>query len=290
MKISDHKKRVKEELIKAGVTGYGLLKQESRYLHNLIHEDERIDGVIYGQYDNHESAMMVATNKRIIFLDRKPFFTSSDELTYDIISGVRQNSSGLQTAVTLHTRLGDYTFRYVNPKAAHIFVTAIEKNRVERASTDAQPQQPKAPLVPKDTEPNKASEEFLKSNDLGVLSTLDREGNVQGATVYYAVDKDNDIFILTKSETSKARNLLSNQQIALTVTNVSTMQTLQLSGLASVETDNQKRQEVFDALVRPRVYGNQKSLPPVISIDAGAYVVVRIHPTVINFSDFRNKK
>lgn len=290
MKINDHKKRVKEELIKAGVTGYGLLKQESRYLHNLIHEDESIDGVIYGQYDNHESAMMVATNKRIIFLDRKPFFTSSDELTYDIISGVRQNSAGIQTAVTLHTRLGDYTFRYVNSKVAHIFVTAIEKNRVERVTTNEQPAQPKASLVSKDTAHNKESEEFLQSHDLGVLSTLDREGNVQGATVYYTIDKDNEIFILTKSETSKARNLLSNQQVALTVTNVSTKETLQLSGIASVELDNTKRQEVFDALVRQRVYGNQNSLPPVTSIDAGAYVVVRIHPTAIKFSDFRNKK
>lgn len=287
MTATTHKQRVKDELVKAGVTGFGLLKLESRYLHKLIHEGEHIDGVIYGHYQKNDSGMMVATNKRVIFLDRKPFFTSTDELTYDVVSGVRENSSALLTAVTLHTRLGDYTFRYVNPKVAHKFVKAIERNHIELAGPASQvSDKPKPPVRFIIEQP---ADDFLRSNNLGVLSTLSREGVVQGSAIYYTTDDSGNVYILTKEGTDKARNILANDQVALTVTDTFNMQTLQIQGAASVVTDNNKRQQMFDKLFSMRSTTKGEQRPPVTQIEAGAYVILCIQPTKVTFNDYKNK-
>lgn len=86
----DHAKRVKAELIKAGVTTYGLMKAESRHLPEHVHEDEHIGGVVYGRYEG-GSGMIVATDKRVLFLDYKPFYKSTDEIHYDVVSGDRKS-------------------------------------------------------------------------------------------------------------------------------------------------------------------------------------------------------
>ena len=50
-----------------------------------------------------------------------PDFTSSDDISYDVVAGITQNITAVGTSVTLHTRIGNYTLRFVNPKCADIF-------------------------------------------------------------------------------------------------------------------------------------------------------------------------
>lgn len=128
--VYDKKKRIAQELRNAGVTKYGLLKMAARYLPNIIHGDEHIQGVIYGRSPEGR-AMIVATDHRVIFIDKKPLFINFDELTYDVVSGVSYGQSWMFMSVTLHTRLKDYTLSFVNPKCAHYFVRFIEANRLE---------------------------------------------------------------------------------------------------------------------------------------------------------------
>ncbi|NDD84356.1 hypothetical protein EBZ38_08815 [bacterium] len=59
-------------------------------------------------------------------------FTKSDELTYDVISGI-SITTAIFSAVTLRTRLGDYTLRFANQKCAEIFSNYVEKRRIENA-------------------------------------------------------------------------------------------------------------------------------------------------------------
>src|ERR1017187_2658411 len=113
MALTKHQARIKDELIKVGVSSYGLSKMSSHYLPQIIHEDEHIKGCVYGR-GIHGRAMLVATDKRVIYLDRKPMYTSTDELTYDVVGGVRRETQALFSAVELHTRLGNYSLRYVN--------------------------------------------------------------------------------------------------------------------------------------------------------------------------------
>ncbi len=127
----DKNKRIKDQLKSVGVTKYGLLKTGVNYLSKLIHFDEQIMGAIYGR-NSDGSVMLVATDRRVIYIDKKPFFTNFDELTYDIVSGVSYGQSWMFTTVRLHTRVKDYELHWVNPKCARYFIRFIESNRLER--------------------------------------------------------------------------------------------------------------------------------------------------------------
>lgn len=132
-----HEERIKEELRRAGVTRFGMLKFAVKYLPKVIHKDEHIHGVVYGRYGEKTGSLtlvegiLIATNRRIIFLDHKPGYTSTDEVTYDVVSGVKV-SKAFFSAVTLHTRIGDYTIRFANSRCASIFVSYVERRRLEK--------------------------------------------------------------------------------------------------------------------------------------------------------------
>lgn len=285
-----HTKRIKAELIKAGVTAYGLLKMESRYLPKIIHENETIEAVAYGRF-REGSAMLIATSLRIIFLDRKPFFTTMDELTYEMVAGVAVNNQALFSSVTLHTRVKDFTLNFVNPKVANKFSNFIEKRRV-----DSDEQVDTAKLIP--AKPTKhlasskkideTSQQFLQSHRTATLSSIDKGGFVKGAVVYYVLVTDSDsIYILSKSETDKVKNILSNPQVALTIFDEPELQTLQITGTASVETDEAIKADVFSQIIQPHWYKNERRLPPVAELPEGAFVVLRIAIKDAKYSDFQ---
>jgi len=123
-------KQVRDELKAAGVSSLGLLTPESKGLAKVLHPDEHIGGVVYGSYPG-GLAWLIATDQRVVFMDKKPFFMTTDELTYDVVSGVQSIRAGLFTSVILHTRINNYSMRFVNTKCAQIFVSYIEKRRLE---------------------------------------------------------------------------------------------------------------------------------------------------------------
>jgi hypothetical protein len=133
---TSHEQRVKQELAAAGVTSYGFRKFAIHYLPKLIHDDEHIGGIVYGRYTDKQGSnrwnegVLIATNLRIIFLDHKPGFTVTDEISYRAVSGVNLTSA-VFSAVTLHTRLGDYQIRFVNARCADIFVGYVEDRQLE---------------------------------------------------------------------------------------------------------------------------------------------------------------
>lgn len=125
-----HKQRIMEELKAVGMTPYGFIKLETKELPRIIHPHEHIEGVVYGRAKT-GLAMLIATDCRVIFLDKKPFAMIMDEMTYDVVSGVSFGQAASFIGITLHTRTGDYSLRFVNRKCAHNFVEYIEYKRLE---------------------------------------------------------------------------------------------------------------------------------------------------------------
>lgn len=126
-----HKRRIRKELRDLGVSRSALLRMEAHYLPHIIHPDERLGGVVYGHH--HDGyAMLVATDRRIIFLDKKPLFVNEDEIKYDIVGGVSFGHAGYGSTVTLHTRMKDYAIRTLNQRCATTFVEYIESRCLER--------------------------------------------------------------------------------------------------------------------------------------------------------------
>lgn len=126
-----HEERIKQELAAVGVTSYGQRKLAIRHLPTVIHKDEHIQAAVYGQTGN-GTALLVVTEKRVIYIDKKPLFNTVDELSFDIVSGVKLTTAGLFSALALHTRLGDYSLRFVNRQCARRFVSYIESRRIEQ--------------------------------------------------------------------------------------------------------------------------------------------------------------
>jgi hypothetical protein len=129
--------RVRQELKAAGVTAYGRLKFASKFLPHVLHPDEHVRAAVYGRYTEGTGLMrwteglLVATDRRLIFLDRKPGFESMDELTYDIVSGVKKTYAWPFAAIMLHTKLGNYSLRFANMRCIDTFIRYVEQRRLE---------------------------------------------------------------------------------------------------------------------------------------------------------------
>ena len=293
MKVAtEHEKRIKQETLAAGVTKFGMKKFGIKYLPKVIHENEHIGGVVYGRYSEkggpkYSEGALIATDLRVIFLDHKPGYTKKDIITYDVVSGIN-TTTAIFSAVTLHTRLGDFVIRFANPKCANIFKTYIEKRRLEHlngSSTKPTAQATSSSL--KSMVLAGDASDFLQSHELATFSTIDRDGKVNGAVVYYHPSPEGYIYILTKAETEKAHNIFTHNQVALTIFDKQSLQTLQLQGQASIEADPSTKQYIFDHIVKPRMYGDKKQLPPVTQLEKGAFMIIKITSANVKFSDYK---
>lgn len=277
--------RVQAQLKSLGVTSYGRMKDESQYLADVIHDNETIHGVAYGRADD-GSAMLIATDKRIIFFDKKPLFQTVDELTYDVVSGVKLSQQPLFSTLTLHTRVGDYVLRYVNLKSSKTFKKYLENYLLEHPNkkfrnSALDNQQPGKVIL------DEKAQVFLYKNTACVLSTIDRTGNVGASVVYYTPSNDSSIYILTKTNTQKARNIFANSRVAVTIFNQATLETLQLQGIATIETDLTIRKQVFSNIVKNHDRATSNQLP-VFQIKGDEFIVIKIEITSVKFSDYKN--
>lgn len=288
-KHDEHAARIAEELHQAGMTNYGSSKFASHYLPTVIHAGEHIEAAVYGRYKEdggllgYSAGMLIATNRRVIFLDHKPGYTSMDEITYDVVSGVKHTTTGLFSTLTLHTRVADYCIRFANAKGIKKFAEYIESRfesgvrsiHVDKNLTEA--------TIDAD------AIKFLKKNEIGVLSTVNRTGNVHGATIYYYVDADDRVCLVTKAATQKARDSYGHSQVALTVFDAIKTQTAQLAGNIEVVSDPTEQMAIFKKLVRPREYDGEVRLPPVTTIHEEGFVALRITPTSVKYTDYKQK-
>jgi len=121
----------------AGVTAFGRMKFVSRFLPQVLHENEHIMGAVYGRYGEatgllHQSeGMLIATDRRVIFLDRKPGYESMDELTYDVVSGIQKTYAWPFASLALYTRIGNYTLHFANKHCIDRFMAYVEKRHLE---------------------------------------------------------------------------------------------------------------------------------------------------------------
>ena len=130
--------RIYAELRVAGANKYDMKLPENSYLVTIIRSDEHIMAAVYGKYSKGRG-VLVATDKRVLFLDKKPLFLHHDEISFDVISGVTYTNVLFSGTVTLHTRLGDYSLRTFNRRAAskfmnYIDVACLQKHSVRRVT------------------------------------------------------------------------------------------------------------------------------------------------------------
>ncbi|MEK7594319.1 MAG: PH domain-containing protein [Patescibacteria group bacterium] len=129
-----HEERIKRELRNVGAVKFNMWLPETHELPRIVHQDEHITGVVYGRYSKGMGVgvasvgrgALIATDHRILFLDKKPLFVRWDEIAYEIVSGITYARVAIAGTVVLRTREGDVHIRTFNHNSARRFVEAIE--------------------------------------------------------------------------------------------------------------------------------------------------------------------
>lgn len=131
---------------------------------------------------------------------------------------------------------------------------------------------------------------FLSEHTIATLSTVSNDGTVSGAVIYYTSQGEGEyIYFVSKTATTKVKNILQHPQVALTIFDAAKAQTLQIHGDASEETDESTQDWVFADLVKPRPYSGAMLLPPVTALKDGSFTVIVIRTISAHFSDYKKE-
>ncbi len=134
---------------------------------------------------------------------------------------------------------------------------------------------------------------FLKDVKLGALSTVSAEGKPQISSVYFGVDGQFNIYIVTGTQSRKYINLQHNSEVAMVMTDSKKIQTVQLEGnispLKTVKKDS-KAVDVLAEALSPSTWETLTHIwdpiPPVLKMQNGDLVILKITPSWIRWADF----
>ena len=131
-----------ERLRDLGVFTINLWTPEARAMPANLEKDEVLIGVVFGRYKLRHSVTsssigrgaVVATNRRVFLIDKKPMFMALDAIKYDEIRAVSFTKVSISGTVRLSMDVGDISVRTFNPKCAQIFVDAVNKKLFSKKS------------------------------------------------------------------------------------------------------------------------------------------------------------
>lgn len=132
-----------------------------------------------------------------------------------------------------------------------------------------------------------AAIEFLKSQVVAVLATIDLEGNPSAATIYFANDEDFTFYFITKTVTRKYKNLQHNPNVALAIGTHNIPITIQVEGKAELMEEFDKRLIALDKVARNSLLGAYG--PPLNKLPESELAVYKITPTLVRFLDQTNQ-
>lgn len=232
--------------------------------------------------------MLVATDKRILYIEADILFHSYDEIAYGIINGIAVRPTPVFTSLTLFSRVHEYTLSMVTEAAANKFRTVIEDitehvgdiAKDSASTVTSAPETvdnvPTQPLVT----PTATQQSFLETATTGVLTTASRTGEILATPVYIA-HKDDKLHILTREKTQKSTNMSAQKPIALTILDTTSYRFVSVQGYAQQKTDEQHIRDIYDN-VAALVANNAPLQAPLRDSSRGSYVVFEIEPTHIS--------
>ena len=128
---------------------------------------------------------------------------------------------------------------------------------------------------------------FLEQNPIGVLSTVNPDGNPHGAVVYFVLGEDFSASFLTRSGTRKSDNIKHQDRVTLTVFEPESQTTAQIIGRAKAIIDNDKVNAVASDVLRISLKTSEAGIPPISKLEAGSYNAFTIEPVQINMAVYR---
>jgi uncharacterized protein YhbP (UPF0306 family) len=142
----------------------------------------------------------------------------------------------------------------------------------------------------KHTAEYKRAHDFLKTHQVGVLSTAGEAGTVWGADVYYLTDADLNIYFVTRVGTFKYKNIEVQPFAALTVADDKAQITVQLSGAITKMPINKYMDIFFDKFAAMRPEGDSHWAPPVDKVHEGNYMPLQLTPSHLQYADYGKRR
>jgi general stress protein 26 len=138
-------------------------------------------------------------------------------------------------------------------------------------------------LVPED---KKKIIRFLQDHPVGVLATVDTDGNPHASPLYVNTNDNLRVTFTTKRGTVKYQNITRNDHVMVVVYEAASQTAVQISGRALEVADDQDQQSIYHGTLRAARQTGQDEVPPIAKITAGAYVAFEITIENIWLSDF----
>lgn len=128
--------------------------------------------------------------------------------------------------------------------------------------------------------------EFLTTNRIGTLATVDSFNQPHAATMYFVIDPDLTVYFITKEETTKCQNLQQNPKAALAVHEANGQVTVQLSGTVTLVEDLSRIDEIYRRVLAIVDATSESTVPPFSKISAGRYRCFRLKPNRVRLAEY----
>lgn len=127
---------------------------------------------------------------------------------------------------------------------------------------------------------------FLKSHPIGVLATVDPNGNPHATVIYFSTDDEFNVTFTTKSQTKKHDNLSHNNHAMLVAYETFSQTTVQITGTAELITNKAKADHISEETFRTSIDTSQAGDSPISKLYAGHEIAYKLKPVQIRMAVF----
>lgn len=129
---------VQRQLKRIGDKALVLNQAERRELAKVLFDNEQIEHVVDGRYSG-GFALLAATDRRILLVDKKPFFLTLEDLRYDMISDVMFNNRLLNSSLMIGTFSKSITFTAFSHAKIREMTSYIQEKVMDSRNNSSQP-------------------------------------------------------------------------------------------------------------------------------------------------------
>lgn len=127
--------------------------------------------------------------------------------------------------------------------------------------------------------------QFLYEHPVGVLAMVDPNGQPHAVVIYFVVNRQFDIWFLTRAETRKHDNLTRNPLVMMAVYEAETQTVIQITGKAEEITDSYDVNGVAGAVLKASLRAKSPGILPMTKLaDGGPYVAFHIKPSQVRMA------
>ena len=131
----------------------------------------------------------------------------------------------------------------------------------------------------------KTALDFLKRHKTGVLSTVSAQNEARSRLLYYVCDDEFTIYFSTLSSTRKFKDITAHPQVSFTVGDEAVPQTLQMEGVVSEITEEQKLESNLASIIEV-LMSNSVFYWPVIKLNEGEVKLLQMKPAWVRWADY----